>query len=102
MSPGLSTIDLSSLTSQLEAVQVKMLPYTMATKPSCGDYTSIGAVSQTINPSKSALPVPLMHSDITLVVSTNRQGDIIGSELFSLQCSSQQVHARGHRYNHFF
>ena len=33
MSPGLSTIDLSSLTGQLEAVQVKMLPYTMATKP---------------------------------------------------------------------
>jgi len=78
-----------------------MLPYTMATKPSCGDYTSIGAVSQTI-PSKSALPVTLMHSDITLVVSTNRQGDITGSELFSLQCSSQQVRARGHRYNHFF
>ena len=33
MSPGLSTIDLSSLTSQLEDVQVNMLPYTMAIKP---------------------------------------------------------------------
>ena len=33
MSPGLSIIGLSSLTSQLEDVQAEMLPYTMATKP---------------------------------------------------------------------
>jgi len=31
MSPGLSIIDLSSLTSQQEVVQAEMLPYTTAT-----------------------------------------------------------------------